>query len=114
MRCVLFSRATENPRYKEDAGDKIWRRATELPSCVASLLWTHKNLILFPVDVYFDGVQAYSHFINGNTWWGVLTVVFILLPNLTCALNVMWKQDDNWPSKALRYFLFLHFETLYR
>ena len=80
----------------------------------AGLLWTHKSLILFSTDVTFDGLQADSHLRNGNTWWGVLTVVFILLPNLIYALNTVWKQEKNWAINAFKYFLFLHLVTLYR
>ena len=110
MLCDLHFHLTENPISKEDLGEQICR----ISKYGASLLWTHKNLILFSTDVTLDVFQAESHFTNGNFWWGILTVVFIISPNLIYALNTAWKQEEKWAINALSHFFFLHFITLYR
>ena len=92
-----------------------------------SFLWTHKNLILFPLDVVFDCLQAKSHFENDNIWWCYLTILLICLPNVLCLLNLVFKSLGKPSSSqtqkekashriinAMFHFFFLHFITLYR
>ena len=90
-------------------------------------LWTHKNLVLFPLDVVFDCLQAKSHFDNDNIWWCYLTILLICLPNVLFLVNLVVEslgktsstQTNNEKSSsciinAMLHFLFLHFITLYR
>ena len=95
--------------------------------------WTHKNLILFPLDVILDCLTAKSHFDNDNTWWGYLTILWICLPNVLCFFNLVYKSldktssgqtkneetsnyqiTDYWIIDAMLHLFFLHFITYYR
>ena len=45
-------------------------------------VWALKSLVLLPLDVLGDGLLAETHLRNGDTAWGVLTIIFMLLPFL--------------------------------
>ena len=48
---------------------------------VCFFLWSVKSVFLLPWDIYTDVRLAETHFSNGNTWWGTMTVIF-LTPSL--------------------------------
>ena len=89
--------------------------------------WKHKNLVLFPLDIGFDCLQAKSHFENNNIWWCCLTVLFICLPNILCLTDLVVKSLEKTPSTKRKqeksihwikntafYLFFLQFITFYR
>ena len=43
-------------------------------------VWALKSLVLLPLDVLGDGLLAETHLRNGDTAWGVLTIIFMVLP----------------------------------
>ena len=114
----IFQQMTTNPFVGLDKQSFSW---ISLP-----FFWTHKNLILFPIDVLFDCLQSQSHYDQGNTWWCSLTILFICLPNLLYLLEGLDKllrrkssnQGDqkkiNWAETVIIRPLFLNFITLYR
>ena len=114
----IFQQMATNPFVGLDRHSYSW--------ISLSFMWTHKNLILFPLDVLLDCLQAQNHFDQGNTWWCSLTILFICLPNLLYlleglpkllskkALNQSDKSTVPWTETVIFRPLFLHFITVYR
>ena len=55
-------------------------------SNVFLFLWKLKSLFLVPWDIYTDVRLAVTHLSNGHTFWGALTITF-LLPSLVFPLH---------------------------
>ena len=51
-------------------------------SSILGLLWTAKSLITLPLGSYLDVMQAIKYFRAEDVFWGVFTVIFILLPSI--------------------------------
>ena len=80
----------------------------------ASFFWTHKNVFLFPADVILDISTGKNHYMNGNSWWGSLTMFLVLLPNIVCAVNTIISKKGNWLIDSIKQLLFLHVFTFFR
>ena len=77
-------------------------------------LWKHKNVILFPLDVCFDVGQCTKHFYNGHVSWGLLTMLFIALPNIIRAADVVWNRGKPGIRTAIKYLFLMHLITIVR
>ncbi|XP_015915492.2 XK-related protein 4 [Parasteatoda tepidariorum] len=53
------------------------------------------SLASYVLDVCFDVLVALMHYVNGNTWWFTLTVIFIAIPSLTTTgFSLRWYLVD--------------------
>ena len=79
-----------------------------------SFFWAHKIVILYLVDVVLDCIQANNHYKNSNSTWGLLTILFVFLPNIPCSINTLATGKCKTWKKALKQLFFLHFVTVCR
>ena len=99
----------EDDKDSEDANYFISDNLSFL--LVPSYFWDNKNLFLFPLELTFAIWQCKNHFDNKNDMWGLLTALFILLPNLVTSILTLIREKRF--MKAIRYLLFFPVATFY-